>query len=144
MEKEGRTLDHLLAEKYNNHEFSNEQVDMFYEVVTSNETYYKVLGLIANNTYHESIDTTRTGIRKIDIMKSIIVPSITLEGKKYKPSNIEMTKAMASNIICLLSGATLIYYKENTKREKFYQLTERGWQICYKLVQNNLITIKMK
>ncbi|QUI25888.1 hypothetical protein HZI73_26105 (plasmid) [Vallitalea pronyensis] len=114
-------MNSLIADKYKNVNFSDEQVAMVTETILTNDETKPILILI--NKHSTLIDENNKGISRKDLWENSGLLQYTFE-----------------TVLHILLGATLIYQVKKGRGGKvFYQLTYRGGQVLEYMLLNNLI-----
>lgn len=118
-----------INERYKDLLFDDQQIEMIADMIIDKDTVIKVLNVIKEHSPTKS-EPDAHGITKKNIMESLRVHTKIKDHTNncFVDGTNNLSRNMCDNIISFLTGATLIYYKEN-HREDLYQLTYRGYQI---------------
>ncbi|WP_113675911.1 hypothetical protein [Vallitalea guaymasensis] len=111
-------MNYAVSEKYKNIDFTDEQIEMFIDIINSSSLTSKAFIIVARHT------PSKTN-------KDLV--GITLKGIK---DELGVTRPTCDKVVGILIGASVVFYEETGKGgfKKYFKLTKRGASIIKKMV----------
>lgn len=111
--------------------FTEEQVDMYFELIFYDEAMRKCLMEIGKRTDKKNNESGITVSQLTDIIK---VKRPVQKGKTFKQKETNINRKHVERILSTFQTMGLCYYRSIPPSKVFY-LTYRGKQITYKMIQ---------
>ena len=130
-----------LHQKYINSKLSPDLVEMFADIIESEEVTKKICIYIGKTEENQRTeDTSIKGVTINSIVENVVVDRLVKVGKgrnyNLRPTRTNINRKAAEKHVDKLLDMSLLFYKP-VKPYKFLFLTRRGWQVLEEILRRS-------